>query len=321
MVELAEPCRQSDNSVFEIAAAEGWISWKPLSFGGTRRNFLKEAASRVYEDKIARTYAEISTRDLQRQQSKQRMQKHINEIRRRKSDEQPKQVVRMSQERPMSVWSTVMNHLTRPHPPLPTNNIISHIPFLRSALANEVIIPSAAELPATETESPAGRTVAQPLLPTPPPSTVPSHGDRQSIATSMPSIEEHPANPRPETIHEVSSFASHSTFRNGTALPPSPPLPRSFLHLQESVRPISGSSIYSRNTNGSPIDLPVYQQYQPLTHVHDVEAYESSMYQAIYRIVEMGFTAPQAQEALRATSQGAAIKIDRAIELLLSVPA
>ncbi|KAF2262414.1 hypothetical protein CC78DRAFT_468120, partial [Lojkania enalia] len=46
-LDLATPCQQSDCSAFRLASQNGWMKWKPPIMGGTRRNFLKEAASRV----------------------------------------------------------------------------------------------------------------------------------------------------------------------------------------------------------------------------------------------------------------------------------
>jgi hypothetical protein len=53
VLDLAALCRQADPSAFKLAQQHGWNEWEPPAFGGTRRNFLKEAASRVYENKQA----------------------------------------------------------------------------------------------------------------------------------------------------------------------------------------------------------------------------------------------------------------------------
>lgn len=322
VLELADSSRFSDASVFEVARREGHMSWKPPLFGGTRRNFLKEAASRVYEDQIASKFAEISTRDLARQQSKLRMQKHINEIHRRRNSDERAPFIRMSQQRPVSIWSTVMNHLTRPHPPLPSNNLISHIPFLRSARTSD-INPSVAELPDSATPPPHSRIVAQPLLPTPPPSSAPSRRDRHSIAISMPSIEERPTPQSQTSIPELPSPPAHPAFRSMGPPPnyPPPPPPPPHPYTQPLFRPMSGSSIYSRNTSGSSLaEPPAFRQQYAQMSVYSPESYDTTADDAIYRIVEMGFTASQAREALRATDRGSGLSIDRAVELLLRIP-
>ncbi|KAH7392608.1 hypothetical protein BKA66DRAFT_510170 [Pyrenochaeta sp. MPI-SDFR-AT-0127] len=311
VLDLGSLCRQPDCFPFKLASEKGWANWRPPVFGGTRRNFLKEAASRVYEDKIAHTYAATSTRDVQRQQSKIRIQKHISELRQRKNSNERTPLISMSQERPMSDWDTVIGNLTRPRPaPASRSDIVSYIPTLRSALAQELSA-SIAELPADQTSPPSTRSssprrvIAQPLLPTPPPSTVPSNRDRNSIAMSMPSIEEHPAYRKDENIPEVPSLAGHPAFRNGAMV--CPPLPANH-HSRQS----SDSNVNSQGAS------PAFLQHQRQKNIYGSESYENTADKAIYRIVEMGFTADQAREALRMTDLGNGLRVDRAVELLLS---
>jgi hypothetical protein len=296
VLDLAEPSYQMNATPFKVAAQQGWTNWQPPVFGGSRRNFLKEAASRVYEDKIAHTYATTSTRDIQRQMSKQRQQQHITELRHRKTTGPRMPLIRMSQERPMSEWSTVIGHLTRPPPPSRDSNIVSHVPTLRSALAQELSA-SIAELPGTtpprlRSSSPPRRTVAQPLLPSPPPSTVPSTRDRNSIAMSMPSIEEHPAyRAHNEPIPAVPELL-HPAFRHHNPVTAPMHLHQQQYHTREAAQ----------------------QQEHP---VFGTGAHENTAEKAIWRIVEMGFTAGQAREALRKTDLGDGLRPDRAVEFLL----
>lgn len=332
VLDLAGPSRQPDCTAFLIARKSGWTNWKPPVFGGTRRNFLKEAASRVYEDKIAHLYAATSTRDVQRQQSKIRIQRHISELRQRKNSGERMPMIRMSQERPMSEWDTVIGNLTRPRPtPAPRNDIVSYIPTLRSALAQELSA-SIAELPAAKTPPPPSkrlswlrRTVAQPLLPTPPPSTVPSNRDRSSIAMSMPSIEEHPAfsSSSDEKIPAVPTLIEHPALRPADSKASAPLQPPHHLQQQQQqhqhARQNSDTSIYSQaSTNGSSPRTAAFQQHPTQQNIFASESYENTADKAIYRIVEMGFTADQAREALRMTDLGDGLRVDRAVELLLS---
>lgn len=59
-------------------------------------------------------------------------------------------------------------------------------------------------------------------------------------------------------------------------------------------------------------------QHPVQADIFDSPAYENTADKAIYRIVEMGFTADQAREALRLTDLGDGLRVDRAVELLLS---
>jgi hypothetical protein len=62
---------------------------------------------------------------------------------------------------------------------------------------------------------------------------------------------------------------------------------------------------------------PVFVQH-PLQHqIHQSNSAENTAEKAIYRIVEMGFTADQARHALRMTDMGDGLRVDRAVELLL----
>jgi len=264
---------------FKVACQHGWNKWTPPAFGGTRRTFLKEAASRVYEDKIAHTYATTSTRDIQRQISKARQQQYVAELRERRNDNLELPVIRMSQERPMSEWSTVIGNLTRPRSSRRPSgsDIASNVPTMRSALAQELTA-SIAELPATPPASPPRRIVAQPLLPSPPPSTVPSVRDRSSIATmSMPPICENST--YRASIPRMPSLSCHPAFRHQQ---PSPPM-----------------------------------QHPTQREILASQPYENTAEKAIYRIVEMGFTAEQAKEALRMTDLGDGLRVDRAVEMLI----
>jgi hypothetical protein len=313
ILDLARPCDENNGSAFTLAHEKGLTSWKPPILGASRRSFLKEAASRVYEDKIAHVYAESSTRELQRQESKQRIQKHIHDLQNRKNSGEHLRVIRMSQDRPMSEWENVMSSLTRPHPPLPTtNNLSSHIPSFRptSAIAQELSA-CIAELPAARTppppivtQSPPRRTVAQPLLPSPPPSTVPSVRDRSSIATTMPAINEQPTS-RQESTHEI-PFPNHPAFR---AQRP---------HTARKDTDISISSHSSSESSPVLVHHPVFQQHHVQADIFASPAHENTADKAIYRIVEMGFTADQAREALKLTDLGDGLRVDRAVELLLS---
>jgi hypothetical protein len=321
VLDLAGPCHQMSANAFEVAAQQGWTNWTPMVFGGTRRSFLKEAASRVYEDKIAHTYATTSTRDIQRQVSKQRLQNHVTELRHRKTNGPRLPMIRMSQERPMSEWSTVMSNLTRAHPDMPSENkTSSHVPTLRLAPADGLIaeLPTTRSSAATRSSSPR-RTVAQPLLPTPPPSTVPSVRDRNSIAMSMPSIEEHPAyRGKDENIPAVPSLINHPAFRHHN--PVTAPLylhpqAQSQRHFQRQHHSHTHSSSDHSVTSG---DHPVFQQHPTQHDIFASEAHENTAEKAIYRIVEMGFTPEQARAALRMTDLGDGLRVDSAVELLLS---
>lgn len=301
--------------MFILASQHGWANWQPLQFGGTRRNFLKEAASRVYEDKIACTYAENSNKDVQRALSKQRIQKHISELRHRKNSFERLDVARMSQERPVSEFEGVINNLTRPLPtPIPSSNIVSHIPSLHSRNLS-VATSEAAHTPLSppRPQSPPRRIVAQPLLPSPPPSTVPSTRDRSSIALS----DTHPAlrQSRPGNIPEMPRLDEHPTFANhmrNMSLESDP-------NRQPMSSPSSATQSQSHSQRSSPSlgSQHAFQQHPAQRIAQNLGPVENSVDKAVHRIVEMGFTPEQARHALRRTDMGDGLRVDRAVELLL----
>ncbi|KAF2848845.1 hypothetical protein T440DRAFT_148645 [Plenodomus tracheiphilus IPT5] len=318
VLDLSVLCQDQVNSAFTLAAQKGLVNWKPPVFGRSRRKFLSEATSRIYEDKIAHTYAKLSTREVQRQQSKLRIQRHISELRYRKNTGERGPMISMDEERPMSEWDTVISNLTRlPPTQSAANNIVTYIPSLRSANASKLSIPLA-ELATSRTPSPIPRLTAQPLLPSPPPSTVPSINNRYSIATSMPPIDEHPAHRRHNTVPTMPALTQHPFYRSRAPadiqIQPHP-------HHQSHHRQNSADSLYSHtssksNSSSSPHSAAFAQHPQQL-HIYGSGSHENTADKAIYRIVEMGFTAEEAKEALRLTDAGDGLRVDGAVELLL----
>lgn len=227
---------------------------------------------------------------------------------------------------------------------MPENNLTSHIPSFRptSAIAQEIST-HISELPATEitsqallaplvTQSATQRTVAQPLLPTPSSSVVsgprssprrivaqpllptPSGSttsgtrDRTSIATSaMPSIVEHPVflAQSPQQV----SLLDHPAFRSQH--------PQAAWKEIDTNRSSRGSSDSERSSPAQ-VAHPVFHQHPAQVDIFDSPAYENTAGKAIHRIMEMGFTAKQARDALRITDAGDGLRVDRAVELLLS---
>jgi hypothetical protein len=268
----------------------------------------------------------------------------------------------------MSEWENVMNSLTRVHPPLPDNDLTSHIPSFRptSAIAQEIAhdmsahiaeLPAApitarALLPPLVTDSPPRRTVAQPLIPTPSSSIVsasprrtvaqpllptpsvsaysasprrmvaqpllptPSGStwsgtlDRRSIASAMPSIIEHPIflSQSPSQL----PFPDHPAFRSQR------PHVRKETDISVSSRGSSDSGRSDRSGGPGGAHHPAFQQHPAQVDIFNSPAHENTADKAIYRIVEMGFTADEAKEALRKTDLGDGLRVDRAVEMLLS---
>lgn len=277
--------------------------------------------------------------------SKQRIKKHIQDLKHYRTNGEQLRMIRQSQDRPMSEWENVMSSLTRVHPPLPENNLTSHIPSFRptSAIAQEIST-HISELPANETTTRAHlppllthsssqrivaqpllptpssstvsgprssprRVIAQPLLPTPTASIVSASRDRTSTATStMPSIIEHPIyiTQSPQQM----PFPAHLALRTQY---PYPTRKETDISLSS-----HGSSDSDRYPAAAVLPHPVFHQHPAQVDIFDSPAYENTAQKAIHRIVEMGFTAEQARDALKVTDAGDGLRVDRAVELLLS---
>ncbi|KAI9880968.1 MAG: hypothetical protein M1830_009462 [Pleopsidium flavum] len=107
---------------FAQAQSSGWTSWQPPGFGASKSTFLKEAVSRVYEEKLTKRMS--SQMEAGRQshagdvlQSRQRCASHAAEIRARKHSSDYAELP-ISDERPLSKYPEVVRKLeTMPKPP------------------------------------------------------------------------------------------------------------------------------------------------------------------------------------------------------------
>ena len=123
----------------------------------------------------------------------------------------------------------------------------------------------------------------------------------------MPSIIEHPTFLTQSPILQL-PFPDHPAFR--TQRP----------HAARKETDISLSSPGSSDSerSASIAHRPAFQQHPVQADIFDSPAHENTADKAIWRIVEMGFTSEEAKEALRMTDAGDGLRVDRAVELLLS---
>ncbi|KAL8773528.1 MAG: hypothetical protein Q9209_001632 [Squamulea sp. 1 TL-2023] len=107
-------------TTFAHARSRGYTNWSLPSFGASRSTFLKEAVSRVYEEKICQRYPTIKvsssptaaspTSPTDAQLSRQRCAAHAAEIRAKRNDPAFK-ALPPSEERPMSNFPDVVEKL------------------------------------------------------------------------------------------------------------------------------------------------------------------------------------------------------------------
>ncbi|KAL8699049.1 MAG: hypothetical protein Q9201_006223 [Fulgogasparrea decipioides] len=123
-------------TTFAHARSRGYTAWSRPSFGASRATFLKEAVSRVYEEKMCQRYPTIAvtssptasspTSPSDVQSSRQRCAAHAAEIRAKRSDPAFK-ALPPSEERPMSNYPDVLKKLVN-------NNNVPEVPPVHSNL-------------------------------------------------------------------------------------------------------------------------------------------------------------------------------------------
>lgn len=102
-------------STFAQARSRGWTSWQPPAFGASRSTFLKEAVSRVYEEKLIKRMSSEKEVNQQSQsddvfQSRQRRDSHAAEIRARRLSPEFAGLP-ISEDRPLSKYPEVVKGL------------------------------------------------------------------------------------------------------------------------------------------------------------------------------------------------------------------
>lgn len=257
-----------------------------------------------------------------RRNMRERIAAHKAEIHMRKrSGHCP--LVRMSMERPISDWEGVFRSLGEPQR---TASLCSG----RSA-ARYAPLPPMPELPAMEENeiratlhtrsisapqpqsqftsnigpdvvSPVARHVARSSVGgpiSPPRSMFPIYDAHSSFNTSHPT-----ANQSATSIATVSSVSTPGSFKSAPTLFPEPP---------------SGVSTLADHHQSAVFQHPKQFELTSLGGLNKAatDPAQNSSEKAIFRIVEMGFTAEQAKYALMKTDLGDGLRLDRAVELLL----
>lgn len=321
----------SDPTLFIKAADKGWTNWSPPSYGGSRNSFLKEAVSRVYEERISATFSNTPEHRAVKELNRQRINSHIGEIRRRKISGDFREVT-MSMERPMSQWEDALNALTTSNgaPAIPPT-LLEHPADSSSLAPIHAIHPyhrrKNGSQSTTSTRSSSASTANSSTL----------HSAHSSISstttTSYSSPSSSPPQPQPRHHPHHQHRQHHQRYRNPSSAPLAPPpAPPTSHPPQPKTRPPPPPPL--RASHPSFRAVPVFAQPSLSQHpafrnpataqhplqrdiIHNENLAENTADKAIFRIVEMGFTAEQARHALRVTDQGDGLRVDRAVELLL----
>ena len=146
-------------TTFSLARSRGYTSWKPPAFGVSRSTFLKEAVSRVYEERMtARRYPTVSSSSPIRSSpvspqqpmspgavlaSRQRCQEHAAQIRRARQNPNFR-ALPASEERPMSNWPDILDEVEYTASSTPSRMPPTPIPqstYARAASSSNVHVP------------------------------------------------------------------------------------------------------------------------------------------------------------------------------------
>ncbi|KAL8855366.1 MAG: hypothetical protein Q9178_007980 [Gyalolechia marmorata] len=136
-------------TTFAHARTRGYTTWSRPTFGASRSTFLKEAVSRVYEEKMCQRHPTVNvsssptatspTSPSDAQLSRQRCAAHAAEIRAKRSDPAFK-TLPPSEERPMSNFPDVVEKLEN-------NSNVPEVPRIPTGLTHLVIPSSSTPTP------------------------------------------------------------------------------------------------------------------------------------------------------------------------------
>ncbi|KAL8762143.1 MAG: hypothetical protein Q9184_001799 [Pyrenodesmia sp. 2 TL-2023] len=142
-------------TTFAHAQSRGYTAWSRPSLGASRSTFLKEAVSRVYEEKVLQRHPTIaissfptassSSSPSNAQSSRQRCAAHAAEIRAKRNDP-AFAALPPSEERPMSNYPNVVEKLENNTqvpavPPMPSCSTHLTIPHTQSSAPQPIIAP------------------------------------------------------------------------------------------------------------------------------------------------------------------------------------
>jgi hypothetical protein len=354
---------------FSISRRNNWTKWTPPN-GSSRRRFILEAASRLYEEKISETFnsqpretvdgerCSVRRRRRESMAEELKLQKKnmLEKAAKGKSSEsmssanEPEEKIVVWEEKMMSRANSVLDYLSN-HSASSSISSTPALPQLEDFEKHAVLqVPASPYMtrdspvsPMTPTYRPGDMPIPSILVHTPsrpaPPPPVPKKIPH-SISTSPPRLSHtptpsldspsmpitppppqilsspiSPTSPRYPKAEDIlpATFAAYATFHQNRPLsgmsfqslpssPPTPPprpLPMTFSSPHASAQhPFQYAMMESSNT------------------ASESSAMLSSD-RAVFRIVEMGFTAEEAKGALKITDMGDGLRIDRAIEFLL----
>jgi len=267
---------------FSVASRNHWTSWTPPTGGATRAHFLREAVSRLYEERICEAFSPISSVSASlRNMRRQRGSLLAADLKKRKASLSPS--TPPTEEIMMSRANTIIERLSAPssaqQTPQPSPMFDIHPALRQLEIAQSAPSPSPALI----------------------------------VPQLLPSTVYKPPPRRPALARQLTQRQSAAQVHGlGLGLPPSSvAMPGSSTASHPSNGSRSGSA-----SSSPPAYQPEFQHpFQMAMQTSDASV--NSAEKAIFRIVEMGFTSDEAKGALKITDMGDGLRIDRAIEYLI----
>lgn len=306
----------ADPAALAVAQERGWTTWTPPPAGGSRSTFLKEPLARLYEERIAAAFSanedeeDKAKSEEMKEVRRSRGQSQAEELKLRKrslgSEEAAKLRLnsKFTDERPMSDWDLVISRLTSPTvakvaaPTQPSKFVMMSPEQLEKDFdVSERAASSAVSLRSLQQED--DDKVSAPC---------------SSASSSSSSPYNKPLPPSPVSMASsprLSPPSSSTSVVDDCSIHPA--LRPSFNHSRNTSSD-SRETWYNTPRSRASMQHPLQTQ---LTNHPEADLATNTAERAIFRIVEMGFTAEQARHALMTTDMGDGLRVDRAVELLL----
>ena len=306
ILDLASACAKDAASGFVAAKQHGWIDWnQPLS-GGSRSIFLKEAVSRLYEERVYATFASTeshTTNESNRRERRKRSATFARDLQQRRransenllssSSSSPAATAVVAS--PAAAVAGKKQRVARKAAPpallVAAASVHSQFSFCRSTVSHHSLI-----------FSPYPASASTPVVPQ-----IPASALSPSSVHSEPTI----ASP----IHPAFRATTTTTTVESVTLAPTL-APTRYAPVEEAA---------SSNASTESLGIAASLQHPLQWELHMAgdgtgtlpSGGMNSADRAVFRIVEMGFSPEQAKTALRITDMGDGLRVDRAVEFLL----
>jgi hypothetical protein len=323
---------------WNMVKRKGWIHWQPT---GTALLFLREPVGRVYEERVQFEMTSPVEEEMPEAIHEPQPSSSFSLNNAYDTAESIDGAAAYAASHSRASTPQHMIQSQYPPPPLPAPPVAyeqpQYSPELDSDRASQLSyqqsVLSSRRASRRRSSIQSARGLGQPFMRT---QSQVSHASSRSSLYRVPYHlqDQHTPGPyNPAMVPDSYVQYAPSSSSNQLVSPMTPPTPPSQFAAYPSALPMSFYSrdtsdmLYSSNAEPSPVInqvgrpssmyAPAHQQHPLQRSMTDTDPSLHSSDKAIFRIVEMGFTAQQAKEALKITDMGDGLRVDRAVELLL----